>query len=132
MLRLIFFFHNNLTHHELLSCCDRSKEEFQQEPETSNGLVVVSNDGDEILPSVLTKAVVGEKTVIILLGLDSMSQKHLLKIRLLIQESYSSRLRGKASHEKWDLSKFSYCHCMENTKGSRLEHSRNKVRFVLV
>ena len=65
----------NTPHHELLSCRERTTTDGEPDIRSSKGLVVVSNEGDEILPTVLAKAVAGEKEIVVRLALDSMSQK---------------------------------------------------------
>ena len=52
-------------HHELLSCREKNTTDEEQGIRSSKGLVVVSNEGDEILPTVLAKAVSGEKEVVV-------------------------------------------------------------------
>ena len=99
----------NTPHHELLSCREKTETEGDQVPKSSKGLVVVSNEGEEILPTVLAKAVAGKKTVVVRLALDSMSQKTFVTNKTIQKlgiepKQYSSidvqGFGGKTSQEK--------------------------------
>ncbi len=70
----------NTAHHELLSCPDSSCKspsptQSVENPEVTKGLLTISNEGEEILPTVQARAVSGDKSVIVRLALDTMSQK---------------------------------------------------------
>ena len=64
-------------HHELLSCPERTSIPVDESntTEATKGLIVVSNEGAEVMPTVLAKAVVGNSAIPVRLALDSMSQK---------------------------------------------------------
>ena len=70
---------------------------------------MVSNEGDEILPTVLAKAVAGEKEIVVRLALDSMSQKTFVtseaiqRLGIEPEQYYNIAVQGfggKTSHEK--------------------------------
>ncbi len=75
-------------HHMLLSCLHKEK------PTESQSLSVVTNEGSEVLPTVLARAIHGNNEVIVRLGLDSMSQK------TFITSSTVSKLGLKSSGKK--------------------------------
>ena len=74
-------------HHELLSCpessgASQSQTQSRENPEVTKGLLTISNEGEEILPTVQARAVSGNKSEIIRLALDTMSQKTFITERM--------------------------------------------------